>query len=509
MQLINNFKKTINTVLAIGLLFSIIAPVVPKASAFTTTAAPRVTFTFDDALLSSSTQAAPTLAKYGYKGVLYTTSGCVGSVGTCPAEPTHAYMTWPQVKALNTTYSWEIAAHSVTHPLLASTDPTTQPVALTSDQVIAELTNSKSAILANTGINTTDFATPYGDWTQPVLAQIARYNASHRGFADSIDQGTADGVIDHGNTFPYNDYLLYDLPVQAGVTVDQVKSYIDQTITNKQWLILTFHDIQPVASTSPDDFQYNTADLDAIAAYVKSKNLQVVTINEGLAGGTNLMPNPGFNTAIGSNPADTTTWNTDSAANIKRDTANNGSWDGTVTGPTNSVSLAGTTTNVHLFSPQIAIDGAQPYFIKSYLYATAMTVAAGHEIAYYVDEYDANGVFLQTKYLRSESTVWLENLNLPYTPTSAAVKKVRLQIAVTANSGAKAYLDNVGFYSDVATAITKAGDVNGDGKVDALDLSSILSNWNKVGATKLQGDLNGDTHVDALDLSTVLTNWGK
>lgn len=65
---------------------------------------------------------------------------------------------------------------------------------------------------------------------------------------------------------------------------------------------------------------------------------------------------------------------------------------------------------------------------------------------------------------------------------------------------------------DIITGVTqpaKPGDVNGDNAIDALDLSIILSNWNKTGQTKAQGDLNSDGTVDALDLSTVLTNWSK
>ncbi len=505
-------KQLTNVAMATMVFGSLVAGIIPGRAVAASTPEPRVTFTFDDGLLSSSTQAAPTLAKYGYKGVVYATSSCIGSVGTCAAEPAHEYMTWPQLSELHTKYGWEVAAHTVNHPLLASTDPDSQPTALTTDQVISELVDSKSAILSNTGINTTDFATPYGDWTMPVLAQIAKYNASHRGFADSIDQGTADGVIDHGNTFPYNDYLLYDLPVQAGVSVDQVKSYIDQTITNKQWLIFSFHDIQPTASTDPDEYQYNTADLDAIVAYVKSKNLPVVTINEGLAGGTNLFTNAGFGTALSSNIADTTVWSTDDPTNIKQDSGNNGSFDGTATGPTYSVSLTGTTKNIELFSPRVLVNPASMYFFKAYLNVEQITVATGHEVAFYVDEFDAAGTNISTQYKKSEVSQWVENLNFEYKPTSATVVSARLQVVVTASSGVKAYLDNVGMYAQTPGGLGgggKAGDVNSDNIVNSLDFSIMLSNWNKTGATRAQGDLSGDGAVTSLDFSILLTNWGK
>ena len=159
--------------LAISLMEGILVGAVPKTYAASLTPGPRVSFTFDDALVSSLTQAAPTLAKYGFVGTDFVPTGCVGTSGTCPAEPSHVYMSWDQVTQLKNTYGWEIASHTVNHPLLASTDPSTQPQALTPAQVDNELTTSKLT-LGNNGITATDFATPYGDWTPPVLAQIAR-----------------------------------------------------------------------------------------------------------------------------------------------------------------------------------------------------------------------------------------------------------------------------------------------------------------------------------------------
>ncbi len=61
----------------------------------------------------------------------------------------------------------------------------------------------------------------------------------------------------------------------------------------------------------------------------------------------------------------------------------------------------------------------------------------------------------------------------------------------------------------VTPPATKPGDVNGDNVIDSLDLSLVLSNWNKTSATKAQGDLNADGIVDSLDLSLVLANWSK
>ena len=516
------FKKGGATVLAAGMLLSLATPIVPKAHAVTAPGA-RVSFTFDDGLASALSDAAPTLAKYGFSGTDYVITQCIGMTtapNTCHANTAATYMDWAKVAALNAApYNWEIASHTQTHPYLASSDATDgQPNVLTPAEVASQLANAKIDFTGH-GITATDFASPYGDWTPPVLAQIAKNYASHRGFADSIDQTgpalVADGVIDHGNTFPYNDYLIYDLQVQAGVSVATVEKYIDQSIANGQWLVMTFHDIKVNASTNADDYEYKTADLDAIAAYVKSKNVPVVTVGQGLVTNVgNLLPNSSFDTAISSNIADPTVWSTDDATNIKQDTLSHGNYPSAA----NSVALNGTTKNIELFSPQVPVS-LKPYVIKNYLNVQKMTVAAGHEIAFYVDEYDANGTFLQTQYKRSEvgnagnaAGMWVEDLNFEYTPTNATVAKARLQVVVTANSGAQAFLDNVQWFAEdgsttggAGAVVGKVGDLNASGHVDITDLSILLSNWGKSGAI---GNLDTNPLININDLSILLSNWG-
>jgi hypothetical protein len=56
-----------------------------------------------------------------------------------------------------------------------------------------------------------------------------------------------------------------------------------------------------------------------------------------------------------------------------------------------------------------------------------------------------------------------------------------------------------------ATKTPIPGDANGDNKVDAIDLSMLLTNW---GTSNAATDFNHDGKVDALDLSTLLSHWG-
>jgi chitodextrinase len=57
----------------------------------------------------------------------------------------------------------------------------------------------------------------------------------------------------------------------------------------------------------------------------------------------------------------------------------------------------------------------------------------------------------------------------------------------------------------------KLGDLNGDDKVNILDLSVLLSNWNRTtgNLTNDKADLNGDDKVNILDLSVLLSRWGS
>jgi CxxC motif-containing protein (DUF1111 family) len=50
-----------------------------------------------------------------------------------------------------------------------------------------------------------------------------------------------------------------------------------------------------------------------------------------------------------------------------------------------------------------------------------------------------------------------------------------------------------------------AGDLDGSGAVDGVDLGSLLASW---GAASATADLNGDGVVNGIDLGIVLANWG-
>jgi hypothetical protein len=62
----------------------------------------------------------------------------------------------------------------------------------------------------------------------------------------------------------------------------------------------------------------------------------------------------------------------------------------------------------------------------------------------------------------------------------------------------------VGLY--IARAAPVPGDLNGDGVVNTLDLSILLSDW---GTSNPSADINHDGTVNVLDLSLLLAHWGQ
>jgi hypothetical protein len=254
------------------------------------------------------------------------------------------------------------------------------------------------------------------------LAQIAKYYKSQRGFAD----------VGYNN-WPYSDYLIRVQQVQVGVSVAKVKSYIDKAIQNRTWLVLVFHDIKPSPDRGQWSYDYSTAHLDKIAQYVKAKGLPTANVADSLVSGNNLLPNGNFSAGLSSG------WTTDDPSRVALDTRSRGNYPE----PTNSIKMVSddvTGKNVHLFSPKISVNPSSQYVIKSFL--SVDRISAG-VVAFFVDEYDANGNWVSGQYKTQEGSVFVENINFAYIPTSSNVAQASLQIIVTGNSGIVAYIDTV------------------------------------------------------------------
>ncbi len=211
-----------------------------------------VTFRFDDGLLGQYELARPVLDKYNYSAVNY--------IFTDPPEEGDwdGYMSWSQIEELQNTYGWEIGGHSKSHPNLKN---------LSDSELIEELSGSKT-ILQNHGINAKSFASPFGEYDNRVLSYIAKYYESH---------GSAWPFV--GNVFPYNDYDIAVREPSNTTSVETIKNWIDQANTNKEWLVLLFHNI---VESNPVPYEYSKQDFESVVDYVNSQNIPVVIPTEAL-----------------------------------------------------------------------------------------------------------------------------------------------------------------------------------------------------------------------------------
>jgi peptidoglycan/xylan/chitin deacetylase (PgdA/CDA1 family) len=219
----------------------------------------RVSLTFDDANDGIYTYGLPALKQYNIKATIYPIVGGV-------ENNEEWLMDWTQLTDLKNA-GWEVGSHSMTHPSMST---------LTDDQIEYELSQSK-LVLANHGFAAKSFAFPYGDYNYNVLDRVTRHYESSR---------MAWGNI---NNFP-DRYLIKVREITKNTSVATVQTWINSAVTNKQWLVLMFHDI---VSGTPSDYQYKASNLALIAKYLRSKNIPTPTITEGLNFnlGTNLIKN--------------------------------------------------------------------------------------------------------------------------------------------------------------------------------------------------------------------------
>ena len=141
---------------------------------------------------------------------------------------------------------------------------------------LQEIQLSKNALTSN-GFSPADtMAYPYGSYnsdTQQLLKQNSIIGAR--------------SVLAGFNTKSTNVYGLYTQIVNLNVTnagIAQVKQWIDTAVANKQWLILAFHNIESLSALKANgDVDGTTPEfLQSIADYLKSKNVKVLTVHQGL-----------------------------------------------------------------------------------------------------------------------------------------------------------------------------------------------------------------------------------
>ncbi len=153
----------------------------------------------------------------------------------------------------------EIGSHTVDHTSLVTLFP---------NQVTWELTDSQRTLQRQFGQKVTDFASPYGYVNDRVIQQIRRVYQSHR--------GTDAALNDPADFNPYNiQSVIYDNSMKFG----DIKNWIDQAIQTKNWLVLTFHQVD----NSRGEYSVTPKLLEQIFAYVASHSvMRPMTVNQAL-----------------------------------------------------------------------------------------------------------------------------------------------------------------------------------------------------------------------------------
>lgn len=210
-------------------------------------AAPMVSITFDDGKLTSYLNGAQQLDAYGFKGTYYVNPGLFGTAGYMKQK--NAF------DLLNRGH--QIGSHTNTHIDLTSFTP---------DDVVRELDTSNQAVHA-LGVQTIDFASPYGKQDDAILPFVMARQATNR--------GTEAGINTKQNFNPGN---LKGLFMRKEVTDLELRTYLSRAKNYNGWLILIYHEIE--VGDSP--FVLDKATLERHLQIIKESGVQVRTVRSAM-----------------------------------------------------------------------------------------------------------------------------------------------------------------------------------------------------------------------------------
>ncbi|MBI4426052.1 MAG: polysaccharide deacetylase family protein [Candidatus Kerfeldbacteria bacterium] len=205
---------------------------------------------FDDGWKNFYTNALPLLQKAKVKATLYPVSGYV-------KERRKQFMTAALLRAVEA-QGHEIGAHTQYHVLLTK---------VTRQRADREIRQSRQD-LEDLGVRSvTTFAYPYG-----VYSRRLRGVVRETGYSGAR-------ISSCGLNSPRSDRLLLKTcAVSRKMKVARLKSWIDDAVREKRWLIITFHDVQK----KPRRYGTTPNVLEEILKYLKQKRVRVVTNSQGL-----------------------------------------------------------------------------------------------------------------------------------------------------------------------------------------------------------------------------------
>lgn len=221
-----------------------------------------VSLSFDDGWATAYTNAAPILNAAGFKSTQYIITNAIG-------DTANGYMTLNQITTLRD-QGHDITAHTRSHPDLTT---------LSAADLQSEIQGSRTDLL-NLGFSPVDsLAYPMGLHNSTV--EQAVQSAGFKG-ARTVDFGFNDKAT--------NPFQLKGAPVERGgacdgggsaapTTLADVKSWIDDAALNKMWLVLVLHQIDNNAGSC---YGIPPSMLQSITDYLKTSNVDVVTVSQGL-----------------------------------------------------------------------------------------------------------------------------------------------------------------------------------------------------------------------------------
>lgn len=208
-----------------------------------------VTLTFDDGWEENIDTAIPLMDQYGYKSnQFYATTFIQNSdeedpIGTINAIKNKGH---------------EMGSHTITHPDLTT---------LSGTQLIKELRDSKSYLQSVLGVPINYFATPYGAYNTPVLAEISKHYTVHR----TVDAG-------YNSKDNFDQTRLKVQNVLNTTSAAEVQQWVDKAYEERTWLILVLHRV----ANDPGPYDTTPALFKQQLQVLQAKGIPVVTITQAL-----------------------------------------------------------------------------------------------------------------------------------------------------------------------------------------------------------------------------------
>jgi len=151
---------------------------------------------------------------------------------------------------------FEIGSHTLNHSDLLTID---------SQELNKQLAESKQ-ILENAGINVSSFSYPFGRLNNAIVKEVKKYYSSAR--------TTIPGYNNLGNL---DVYKLKSIVITGKMSTKEICNLIKE---NKNWLILTFHNINLENSSSNVEWDISLKNFKAILECIKTEKIKVKTIKE-------------------------------------------------------------------------------------------------------------------------------------------------------------------------------------------------------------------------------------